>query len=317
MVGVRRRSATPAPGERSRERRHPGPRRRRMPEERVEHDLGGPGVRRRLGIVESIYLGDEAEARLRVGGRIVDGTRGPGHRRVDARPTFRVRGVARPVATPHQFVDGALAQVVQLAHRQEQPGREAGVVDRAERRRACRRGGPVGRATEARSSGALGRRRQRDLALHGDLSPSAEKTALSGEPADPNSRTSSRVLVGADVLGKRRERRARLGQQRAVRRPQHLPARVARPRAPRSPVAMAPRDESVRTALTRATHRCAAEPFRRLEPEPVAHLEWRRHLDDDLAPPHLDHRAERRAAVVGLRARDVVAAGPSAVHARP
>ena len=78
---------------------------------------------------------------------------------------------------------------------------------------------------------------------------------------------------------------------------------------------MVARVEIVRTVVDVEADRRSADVIRRLEAEAVAGLNRRRHFDDQLAALLSHDRAEVDAAVVGLRARDVVAPDAAAVHA--
>ena len=135
-----------------------------------------------------------------------------------------------------QLVDRLLAQVIQLAHRKEEPGRERRDVERAEHERRLAEAAElfaqrvgVERALASPATSVISLRTV-------TVSPSAVNTALSGAPAAPNSANVEPRLLRAQLRRQRRRSsraRARAARPRDVRTTRQ-PARHARARL-RSP----------------------------------------------------------------------------------
>ena len=76
-----------------------------------------------------------------------------------------------------------------------------------------------------------------------------------------------------------------------------------------------PRMLTVRTAVTVNPLVAPPATVGILEPEAIAHLDRSGHFDEEVPAVEADDGAERLAAIVRLRSRDVVASGAAAVHA--
>ena len=237
--------------------------------------------------------------------------------RFDLRATLGERSPRAPSRDAASArLDRLLAQMIQLAHRKEESRRERRSVDVAEHERR------VAESTELFAQ----RRRRRAHAWSPAtsvislrtviVSPSATKTALSGVPAAPNTRTSRRDFRARISVRQRRVARARALEQRASRRAHDLPARRRRACASRAPDESSPRVAIVRTVVTLKPVVGPPTLIRRFEAESVADCNRRatrrrsiRRARTPTTSPSID------ALIVRLRARDVVAPIATAVHA--
>jgi hypothetical protein len=117
------------------ERANAGCRRRWMAEEWIERDLGRPAVGGRARVLEAIHLGTQRARRrfaLPVRQRMVLRIRhagNPGDRRGNGAIPFGDPCYLRPIATHHELIDDLLAEVIELAHWQEEPVRKPGHVE--------------------------------------------------------------------------------------------------------------------------------------------------------------------------------------------
>ena len=298
---------------------NPRDRRRRVAEERIEDDGRCARCRSGARVVEGKDRRDEIEARRGSRGEVQIlrlASLAQDDEAVDHLAALGNGGHARPVATLKELVCRLLPQVIQRAQRNEERVTESRHIEIAE----CERGfaQPPKLLTQHRDvERTTGCRREIELAHDCHLLAIRGKDRLQWPTRGAEDAHIDARLSRPQFRRKRGVARTGTREKGGLRRPDDSRAihhRDSRRQANRLTDDAVARGDGP-DAVDREPNGCAAARTRRLESHAVADLEGRTYVDDKLAALVRDNDTEIAAAIVRMRARDVVATLAPAVHA--
>ena len=293
---------------------HARARRRRMPDKWIETNLRRARVGRGFRVVEIANLRGQRKYRSSVIGReaLVSGVHG-GNFALDASASLSQLCGAGPVRAEHELRNRVLAQLILRTLGEEQSGRQRDHlhVPKDERRVPEAAELLAERGGVQRALAGVG---QRHRCTHCDrLAVSGEHRLKRCTSRAEQANIEARFPSGG--FGReRRVTRAGALAQTSFRRANDAPSGVdPHPSLDRLPHAGA---RGKRTnGFDTKTGCWSPDVGGRLEPKPVAYLDRRRHVDDQLIAFVAHDGADDRAVVARLGARNVMPARPPAVHA--